>query len=232
MEEYDAEKRLRTWKKDELLHRTDGPALIKYYQNGNIKIEKWYQNGKRIHDDVNPCVIDYYPSGNIKFNIFYRNPDLDEPAFIAYYDNNGNTIEGEMWGNELPKHRDHDMPALIKYDINGNIILEQWYQNGLLHRVGQPASIKYNRHGNVVMEIWALNDFIHNTEGPAIIYYNNHGGITRLKWFINGLEMTEEDFNKLANIDSLWSEQESNNFFQYLPLEMLNITRELYNNDE
>lgn len=61
----------------------------------------------------------------------------------------------EIWKNKLLKHRVHDESALIKYDINGNILLEEWYQNSLLHRVGQPASIKYNRHGNgkIVSEI-------------------------------------------------------------------------------
>jgi antitoxin component YwqK of YwqJK toxin-antitoxin module len=29
-------------------HREDGPALIQYNENGNIKSEKYYLNGKKI----------------------------------------------------------------------------------------------------------------------------------------------------------------------------------------
>jgi antitoxin component YwqK of YwqJK toxin-antitoxin module len=70
-----------------MLHREgDLPAVIKYYDNGNVKLEQWYcynelHRGSHNIEDwygrdrsrVNnlPAVIEYYQNGNIKSREWY-----------------------------------------------------------------------------------------------------------------------------------------------------------------
>ena len=35
------------WYQNEQTHRENGPALTSWYENGNKKSEKWYQDGQR-----------------------------------------------------------------------------------------------------------------------------------------------------------------------------------------
>jgi antitoxin component YwqK of YwqJK toxin-antitoxin module len=82
-------------------NRVDGPAYIRYNENGNIDLEYYYLNGK-IHREDGPASIQYYENGNIQCEYYYLN--------------------GEV-------HRE-DGPAVIGYNENGNICTESYYING------------------------------------------------------------------------------------------------------
>jgi len=45
-------------------HRENGPAMIWYYENGNIEIEEYYINDE-YHREDGPAYIRYYKNGNI-----------------------------------------------------------------------------------------------------------------------------------------------------------------------
>ena len=48
------------------LHReNDQPAVIKYYENGEILTEEWYLNGRTHRENDQPAVIKYYENGEI-----------------------------------------------------------------------------------------------------------------------------------------------------------------------
>jgi hypothetical protein len=53
-------------------HREDGPAVIEYYKNRNIKYEDYYLNGKQ-HREDGPAGITYYENGNIFYEAYYLN---------------------------------------------------------------------------------------------------------------------------------------------------------------
>ena len=65
----------------------------------------------------------------------------------------------EVWkNNEGKKHRLYG-PAYI----NKKYKLEEWYKNGILHRIGGPARThRYNM-------FWYKEGKLHNLEGPAVI---------------------------------------------------------------
>jgi hypothetical protein len=53
-------------------HREDGPAYIRYNENGNIKYEAYYLNGKGYRKN-GPATIRYYENGNIQCEYYYLN---------------------------------------------------------------------------------------------------------------------------------------------------------------
>lgn len=63
---------MKTWCENGDLHRTDGPANIWYYENGNIKIEEYYKNGER-HRIGGPAFIRYIEDGTICQRMYYQN---------------------------------------------------------------------------------------------------------------------------------------------------------------
>jgi antitoxin component YwqK of YwqJK toxin-antitoxin module len=58
--------------KDGEFHREDGPAYIRYNENGNIDLEDYYLNGKT-HREDGPASISYYNNGNIQCEYYYLN---------------------------------------------------------------------------------------------------------------------------------------------------------------
>lgn len=69
--------------------------IIKYYENGNIRYEKIYEEDKRI-------MTGYYENGNIKYQFYYKNKKLhrlDGPAYIKYHEN-GNVKFKEHYIND------------------------------------------------------------------------------------------------------------------------------------
>ena len=63
------------------LHRLDKPAAIFYCENENIEEEYYYQNGKR-HRLDGPVVIHYYENGDIEEEYYINNKKIDE---FQYY---------------------------------------------------------------------------------------------------------------------------------------------------
>jgi len=65
-------------------HREDGPAVIYYYENGNIKIEYYYINGNS-HRENGPADIWYYENGSIKCEYYFINgKQLTKEQFDKY----------------------------------------------------------------------------------------------------------------------------------------------------
>lgn len=85
----------------DVLHNTNDPASISYYENGNPEIESWYQNGKR-----------------------HR---LNGPARIVY--NYDGSIVTQAWFENGIRHNING-PAFISYRANGIIWTQEWYKNG------------------------------------------------------------------------------------------------------
>lgn len=54
-------------------HRDDEPADIQYYPDGILHLERWYQNGKCHRINELPAVIIYDYEGNIAVNKHYEN---------------------------------------------------------------------------------------------------------------------------------------------------------------
>lgn len=100
------------WYKDNLWHKTDGPAVI------ILRGKAFYVNGE-LHRMDEPAIID--SNGTEEYWQYGQRHRVNGPAVIHW---NG-TIE--YWQNGLRHNRDG--PAVIK--TNGNV---EYWQNGKLHR--------------------------------------------------------------------------------------------------
>lgn len=54
-------------------------------------------------------------------------------------------------------HSKNDKPAYETFNKQGGNILQQWYDNGLLHRVNGPAKVMYY-NGKVMCEVYYWRD--------------------------------------------------------------------------
>lgn len=80
---------IKYYNQQNLLHREDGPAHIRYWANGKKRWEAWMQNGERYRTD-GPSYIQYFDDGQVDFVAYEKNGKyhrLDGPAWESYYPN-------------------------------------------------------------------------------------------------------------------------------------------------
>lgn len=88
----------KTWYKNGVINRTNGPAYTSFYDNGFIYVEIWY-NKWLFHRDNGPALIRYDINGTVKSEIWFRNGKRHReghPA-IKYYHVDGNVMNEEYW---------------------------------------------------------------------------------------------------------------------------------------
>lgn len=57
-------------KRKQIFHAEDKPSIVLFYENGQIKEEKWYRLGER-HRLDGAAVIEYNQDGSIKCKLYY-----------------------------------------------------------------------------------------------------------------------------------------------------------------
>jgi len=100
----------------------------------------------------------------------------------------------KSWYKSNLLHRDNDLPAIIRYNSNNNIINKGYYINGKRHRENGPAVIGYSHNGRPCLLEFYKNDVLHNDLGPAIIEVNN--GISSSRYLLNGSYVSYEQHRK------------------------------------
>jgi antitoxin component YwqK of YwqJK toxin-antitoxin module len=123
-------------------------------------------------DQINETV----PCGEISY--------YDDYVVATYHYDSNKIKEKIRYDKNMNRHCD-DGPAYTSYYQNGDIRYEQWFLNGINHRISEPAIIMYN-NGIVVRETWFKNGFIHRIDGPAHIEHYEHGIIANMYWYIDG----------------------------------------------
>ena len=116
-------------------HRTDGPAIIWYNQNGSVWRESYYINNK-LHRTDGPAIIYYYENGSIDNEYYYINNKLHK-------------IDG---------------PTIIWYYKDGSVGREEYYINNKRHRTDGPAVIFYNKNGIALSEDYYITDKYYDKE--------------------------------------------------------------------
>ncbi|MCA8354219.1 hypothetical protein [Burkholderia cepacia] len=162
------------WYKNDILHRTDGPAIE--YPDGS---QAWFSNGVR-HRSGEPAYVgadgseEWWVRGvNIGKQIFIFQKfifmlNLDSQKILKEYLVNG------MRHNE-------DGHAVMYF--NGT---RAWYLNGILHRIDGPALLFQDGRG-----LWFKNGLPHREDGPAITPFDD-----RHEWYVEGVEYTKEEFDR------------------------------------
>ena len=175
-------------------------CLTSYYKNGSLKNQIWKKNNI-IHKDNGPAKIYYNEDETIDREIWYYNGiihRIDGPAKIYYHENG--IVDTEIWFKNGKRYRENG-PIHINYDEYGNILLESWYGE-LKYRNDGPIYISYYYPDNNIInneniyqsrykkqEIWILDEentkkFI-KEDKPNIINYYQNGNIQSLSWCYN-----------------------------------------------
>lgn len=91
------------------------------------------------------------------------------------------------WYVDGVRHRD-DGPAVVKYNLHGDVQREEWFHKGRLHRVDGPAIYEVDEsHNIVVLSAWYVDGKLHRTDGPAEIHRDFETGVPYIEtWAVNG----------------------------------------------
>lgn len=147
------------WSNEEgLLHREDGkPALIEFWKDDTVREERFYKNGKNWRADDLPTTV------------FYRENGM---------------VEQEIWEDEFGNYdRSNDLPAIISYDFDGNVLSMEWHKKGRLSRDGKPAVIYFWESGSVRMESFLKDDANWRAGGlPTTVFYYEDGTVEQEVW--------------------------------------------------
>jgi len=157
-------------------HRDDGPAYQEWNDAGKLIAEEWYQNGLP-HKNNNP---DHFAERNGPDHFAERNgPD-------HFAERNG------------PDHFAlRNGPARQEWNNAGQLIMEEWWQNGRLHRDNGPAHQWWNNTGVLTYESWYQNGRRHRDDGPAIQLWNDAGVLIRDSWWQNGRKLTPQEIERI-----------------------------------
>ncbi len=79
----------------------------------------------------------------------------------------------------------HGEPAVIHYELDGRVIKEEYWKNGILHRDNEPAIMYKNLYGIVINEFYN-NRKRHNNKSPAYIEINPIMNLKCCKFYQNG----------------------------------------------
>jgi hypothetical protein len=140
------------WYQNGKKHRDNNlPAYIEYCNNIQY-LSIWYKDGIKHRDNDLPAQVRIYPkSGRVNCYTWYENGIIsrnDNPAFIVYFDVDGDIILQTIWYKNGEIHRDEDLPPYVTYDINGNIAYEEWHRNDEEHKIN-----KDKKSVNIIDEI-------------------------------------------------------------------------------
>lgn len=199
VEEYEVNDR--SYFKDGILHRYDGSITIledersEYLQRGNLtgheRSEYYKQMAKCKRDGqyvVGPF-LEWWKDGLLNNE---RGPAIQRIDWRG---------DREEWWIRGKRHREGNEPAVVVYNIGGDVIRQEWWVDGKRHREnGNPAVV--HNDGRHYYEEWWVNGHIHRENGPAFI--SKYEEI----WFKWGLKHREDGpadiIRYMGNVRERW----------------------------
>jgi hypothetical protein len=217
--EYDGERIIyEGWHLHGLVHREDGPAVVKrrFGEDGAVVSEEWgwWRNGRR-HRTDGPQAQRWETIGGklvLAREWWYVDGLLHNrdggPAEFKLKDGE----ETRWWNRHGEKHRIGG-PAVV---FPGG---ESWWENGKRHRVGGPAFVddrkeEWYRHGGLHradgpalvdkdgLQEWHLFGRLHRRDGPARIRSTHDGKFESAQWWLHG----ELQSTLVSNGDRYWGD--------------------------
>lgn len=76
--------------------------------------------------------------------------------------------------------------CVTKYP-DGSKSSENWFRDGVVHRVGKPASTCWYPNGQKSLEVWAQNGLEHRVNGPSTTVWDKDGKIKFVMWYTRGI---------------------------------------------
>jgi hypothetical protein len=114
---------------------------------------------------------------------------------IRKWNVNGVLIK-ESWYQNGHRHRDNG-PAYRNWNNDGALTEEGWWQNGFLHRDNAPAYQQWNDAGRLIEEEWWQNSRVHRDNGPAYQKWNDIGVLVKEGWWRAGYYITPQEVEKI-----------------------------------
>lgn len=111
----------------------------------------------------------------------------------------GVVVVEEYWYNGV-HHRKGDRPAIIHRNNDGEAIRVSYYVNGLLHRDGdEPAFILLKGGVHIYESFWKRGILHRDRHQPAIIKRHENGKIRSTEYYRQG-ELTDANEEKLMRV--------------------------------
>lgn len=176
--------------------------------------------GDIFHSSVQPSYVIKNEKGIILKETWHHFERLHrkEPSIKSYYDDG--TLKELTWCWENKMHRDNNLPAHIKYNIEGTILSETWYINGNMKRTdngiidrqyykngllrfeqfqlnlyNETHFIKYNENGNKNLELWDKDTHLHRDNNlPAYKKYFPDGELKYDIWYTAGRRIRSVEY--------------------------------------
>ena len=109
------------------------------------------------------------------------------PAFIYINNNNNNSYRKEEWC--INGVHPTNIPSIISYYDNGQVVCEKWLYKDILHRIDGPAFTYYSRDTPKSLIEWYKDGELHRFPGPAYTYNWDNGIHTNWVWYYNGKQV-------------------------------------------
>lgn len=117
----------------------------------------------------------------------------EEYRVKVVYTQDGKRILSEFWFDQQGRHhRLGDQPAIVEYDLNGDILDQHWLVHGKCHRFEKPAVIITDlREGRKTYQ-WHWEGKFHRAGGqPAFIVTDLEGKSIQREWYVLGKRVTK-----------------------------------------
>lgn len=178
------------WKRGDTLHREDGPAVIRYAENGAVLEELWYVKGE-LHREDGPAVISRNESGTqerLEWFVAGKRHRLDGPAFVVRDMTNAGTKYEERWYVNGYLHREGSAAVQV-YTLRNDkkvMVAREWWQGGKRHRTDGPAEEIFYPSGVLRTRKWFYRDLLHREDGPAVEEFFENGALRFYEWYFHG----------------------------------------------
>ncbi len=128
--------------------------------------------------------------------------------FDTLEDKLGYTRETWLVGSKQDRHNG---PAVIVRDPKGQVVLREWYQDGLLDRADGPARIE--EHSDIYHEVWCRKGYEHREGAPSSKKVHIPTGLVLEEhWSVRGVEHRDDgpayvnrDLNSGTLVSAFWS---------------------------
>lgn len=125
---------------------------------------------------------------------------------LSYYIDG--TFESQWRDDDGLLHRDNDLPAVIVYNANGNVVMHRYYNHGQRHRINNPAIIDYYQNKQVRSEQWLVHDNCHRVNAPAYMDYDMDGNVKNKAYWWNNVRITDIVSELFGNVPTELSKEQ------------------------
>jgi hypothetical protein len=196
-------------KEEFYFNRKDNLAQVAYHEDGTILRESYgsikiqWGHPELVVDrkpELGPATTLYFPGPGKKIqSTIYKQQGLfvfvseSTPSVEVFYPNG--QVARRAWGSGVSSNKIKNGPETLhrisgpayqEFGIDGKVLVEAWFRNGIPHREGGPSLQKFDEAGTLITEEWRQEGSFHReTDDPAFTETNNFGQTKKI-YYVNG----------------------------------------------